>query len=525
MLATGPRPRPSSALWMTPTVAGRVDPQLDAASLYTLLRLALAEPPSTPVADWRALYALAERERLLGVIWRRSAAAIRTAAPREISLEWQRKAVLLGLNVERQLELLATCVAALTAAGVQVVVLKGAPLAQRLYGDFTVRPTIDVDLHVPATERAGAARVLRELGWRRTSGVAPEEENFQRTVGGQLFRLEVHSTALDDALLHRVEFPVEQAAVTVGGYTLPAHTGRYLPAYLATHLAKHNEKPVLWALDFHALWSALTQAERDGAVRAAREVGLARHLQWAIALVSDINASRRRLEAARPALAHLMSALAPRGDAMRTLRLVSFAGSPIAALSVVAGRVWPVAWRQSWRDAPEYFLRRAIRWAYRHLVFERPSAAADRGTSRAVIALNADDAAERLRHALRSPPVWIAPSDGAMEPAVPVFGTARVVAPDDRVIRVGDVVVARGDDGQCTLQRVVSLGDDGLRLKADAYFKGESFVSRSQVLGLCDVVDVDGRAVPIAQRPHGTLGLLRAIVAARIGVPARARST
>ena len=510
---------------MTPTVAGRVDSQLDAASLYTLLRLALAEPPCTPVADWHALCDLAERERLLGVIWRRSAAAIRTAAPREISLDWQRRAVLLGLNVERQLELLATSVEALTAAGVHAVVLKGAPLAQRLYGDFTVRPTLDVDLHVPASERAAATRVLGELGWRRTSGVAPEEENFHRSIGGHLFRLEVHSTALDDPLLHRVAFPVEQAAVSVGGHALPAHTGRYVPAYLAAHLAKHNEKPMLWALDFYVLWSALTQAERDDALGAARDVGLARHLEWAIALAQDIDACRGGFDAAQPALEHLVSALATRGDAMRVLRLVSFASSPMAALSVVAGRLWPVAWRRSWRDAPEYFLRRAIRWTYRHLVFERPSASPDGAISRAAIALSAEDAADRLCDALRTSPVWIAPADGGMEPAVPVFGMARVVAAEGGAIRAGDVVVTCGDDGQCTLQRVVSLGDDGVRIRPDAYFRGESFVATQQVLGRCDLVDVGGRAVPIAQRPYGSLGLLRAIIATRMGAPVRTHST
>jgi Uncharacterised nucleotidyltransferase len=509
---------------MTPPAAGRVDQPLDAASLYTLLRLALGEPPSTPVADWRALYLLGERERLLGVVWQRSAQIIRAAAPQGISLEWQRQAVLLGLNVERQLELAAECVDGLMEAGVHVVVLKGAPLGQRLYGDYTVRPTIDVDLYVPASQRSAAARVLGGLGWRHTSGVAPEEEGFQRTIGHRLFRLEVHSTALDDALLHRIAFPVEHAIANVGGHAIPAHTGRYLPAYLATHLAKHNEKPILWALDFHALWSALPPAERDAARHAAREVGLARYLDWAIALTRDIDTCRDRPDAARPALEHLARALVTRGDAMRTLRLMRFASSPMAALSVIAGRVWPVAWRQSWRDAPEYFLRRAIRWTYRHLVLEHPSAAADRTAMRTMIALSSDDAAERLRDALRTSAVWISPADAGMEPAIPVFGLARVVSTNGRSIRAGDVVLAHGRDGLCTLQRVVSSGDDGLRLKADAYFKVESVVSHDQLLGICDLVDVGGQTVPIAQRPHGSLGLLRAIVATRVGATARPRS-
>ena len=510
---------------MTRPAGSRVDPRLDAASLYTLIRLALGEPLSIPVADWHALYLLGERERLLGLVWKRSASVVRAAAPRAISREWQRQAVLLGLNVERQLELLAKCILALNDAAVDAVVLKGAPLAQRVYGDFSVRPTLDVDLYIPAEQRSVAARVMGELGWRRTSGVAPEEENFHRTIGTQLYRLELHSTALDDPLLHRVEFPVDRMSAEVGGYTLPAHTGRYLPAYLAAHLAKHNEKLVLWALDFHALWSALPTGERDDALRAAREVGLGRHLEWALDLAHDIDACRFGLEDARPALARVATALAARGDAMRVLRLMSFASSPIAALSVVAGRLWPVAWRQSWRYAPEYFLRRAIRWTYRHLVFERPSAAARRDSSRLVIPLDAEDSAPRLCDALRTAPVWIKPADDGMEPAVPVFGMVRVISSEGRSIRAGDVVVARGIGDQCTLQRVVSLGGDGMHLKPDAHFTGETVVSPAQLLGICDLVDIADQTMPIGRRPYGTLGLLRAIVTARLTPPSRAHST
>jgi hypothetical protein len=325
--------------------------------------------------------------------------------------------------------------------------------------------------------------------------------------------------------LHRITFPVEHAIAVVGGHAIPMHTGRYLPAYLAAHLFKHNEKPVLWALDFHALWSALPADERDGARLAARELGLRRHLEWAIALTRDIDSCRGSLDDAGPAIRHLAMSLVTCGDVKRTLRLITFASSPIAALSVITGRVWPVAWRQSWRDAPEYFLRRAIRWTYRHLVFECPSPNGNHGTSRTVIALKADDAAQRLRETLHTSPVWVTPADGGMEPAIPVFGLARVVSVEGRSIDAGDVVVALGDDGHCTLQRVVSLGPEGFRLEADAYFRRGSFFPRSQLLGICDLVEAGGPVVPIGQRPHGSVGLLRAIVATRIGVPARPRST
>src|SRR5207237_10110199 len=103
---------------------------------------------------------------------------------------------------------------------------KGFPLAQRLYGDFTVRPVLDADLYVPAEQRDIAAGVLGEIGWRCTSGIAPEEERFERSVDTQTFVLEVHSSALDDPLLDHIQFPVEQRRIWVGGSDSPCHSGR-----------------------------------------------------------------------------------------------------------------------------------------------------------------------------------------------------------------------------------------------------------------------------------------------------------
>lgn len=352
------------------TAPRRVEPKLDTASLYALLRLAEGRPLAAEPTQWPSLFALAERERLLGIIWKESADTLRRNAP-EIAARWQRRAILLGVHAERQLELLATTVAALQESGVDSVVLKGLPLAQRLYGDYTVRPSLDFDLYVPLAQRAVAGRALAEIGWRSVSGAAPDEERFER---GEAFRphvLEVHSTALDDALLDHVRLPVEPCQVMVGGHQLPAHGGQLVPAYLAAHLAKHHDKPLLWALDFFLLWSGLDVEERRAAAAAARTVGLARHLQWAIALTEGIQGCWAEAPNATVSLRRLERGLAPGGNIRRLARLVTLSESPRAALRVLGGRIWPATSRQGWRSAPGYFLRRGIHWAYRHLVFER----------------------------------------------------------------------------------------------------------------------------------------------------------
>ena len=63
---------------MTPLEATAVGQHLDLPSTYILLQLALGMTPQAEV-DWPAVFALAERQRLLGVAWRRSAETIRAA--------------------------------------------------------------------------------------------------------------------------------------------------------------------------------------------------------------------------------------------------------------------------------------------------------------------------------------------------------------------------------------------------------------------------------------------------------------
>lgn len=502
---------------MTSTAPSGVDPRSDAASLHILLQLSLAAPVTDGAAiDWPAVYVLAERERLLGVAWKASGAVIRRHAPPEVAARWQRTAVLLGIHARQQSELLAECVAMLARQGVSVVVLKGAPLAQRLYGDFTVRPTLDIDLYVPAEQRIAAANALRELGWRHTAGAAPEEESFERLVGARSFRLEVHSSALDDPLLDHVQFRVESRPWPVDGHVLPAHDGRFLPAYLAAHLAKHHEQPLLWAVDFHVLWSGLDEDARIFATEAAGICGLGNHLRWAVEIARDLEASTRDEEAADRFVGHLTRKLSPVGDRGRVLRLVSLSDSPRDVVHVVAGRLWPAAWRDGWRDAPAYFGRRAVRWLYRHLVFEQPSPGVSSDVG--VIRLADEQVDRQLANAVRTGPAWVLPYDGSMEPAIPRFALVRVRHPESHV-QVGDVVAVRASHGRCMLRRVTALSSEGLTVQPDAQPKELLVVSAPDVLGVCDRVDVNGRQVPIESRPYGNRGLLRAILRSRSASP------
>ena len=490
---------------------------IDGESLRALLALALGRPLPEIRLRWASLLSLAIRERVAGVIWSRSASAVRKGAPPEIASRWQRCALVLGLHSRRQLKELAAAIRALRAHDVPAVVLKGAPLAQRLYGDFTVRPTLDADLYVPLEHRAAAADALGEIGWRRMSARWPEEEKFERQSGDHTFVLEVHSSPIDDASLDHICFPVEQRPATVGEHTLPAHDGRFLPAYLAAHLLKHHEKPLLWAVDFTVLWSSLDDPTRADAVRAAREVGLQRHLAWAVALAGDIRDAGALDVTSSAAVSRLQRVLAPKSDLQRVMQLAMLSASPAHACRVVSGRLWPAAWRQGWRAAPAYFAGRAVRWTYRHLVFERPFLAdGGLGDERPISFADAD-CVQRLCTALsESPRVWVSSVGENMTPAVPPYALARIAPLGERPLEVGDVVVIRSAATQCSLERVISLGDELVYVKSDAHLTRECGVSRRAILGVCDVVRVGDQSVPVDRRPFGNLGLMRAIVRARI---------
>jgi hypothetical protein len=130
------------------------------------------------------------------------------------------------------------------------------------------------------------------------------------------------------------------------------------------------------------------------------------------------------------------------------------------------------------------------------------------------ISFSAPDSARRLVDDLRSGEAWITPADGSMEPAIPAFGAVRVIPFARRGLRVGDVIV-RQESGRAVLRRVMSLGNDVVRARPDALLVDET-IPIAAIVGLCDLVDVGNRRVPIESRPYGMTGLLRAIVRARL---------
>jgi len=472
-----------------------------------LVRLAHGLPiESIGEDEGAALLARSEEERLTSLAWKRSPEFIRSAAPTAAGA-WQRRALLHGVIAGRQLDALAACIAKLRSIALQPVVLKGPPLAKRLYDDYTVRHTVDCDVFLPGEQRTAASRALSELGWRCIAGEAPEEETYELAQGQIRLLLELHSSAFDDPLLRHVQLPIEAEEALVGGYSLPSQAGRFLPAYLAVHLAKHGSSPLLWIVDFAALWSRLDERGQGEATCAAREVGLHRHLEWAVALCAVLTSMLHDQPDGRQ-WRFWEDHRRPIGNLRRMARLIALSAGPRDAIRVMRGRFKPHTGMAAPEIASDGIVYRAIRWVYRRLIFERPSGSFPADT----VSLGSVSTEQALTTRLsESGCAWIAPGDSSMEPAVPSFARARIVPLGGRALRGGDVVLAQLPQGGCVLRRAANISADGVRLRADAGARREMVVPLGNVLGVCDQVDIGGRMIRIEERPHHIASLLRAI--------------
>jgi hypothetical protein len=332
------------------------------------LRLTLGLEGGDPIAaPWREILGFALAERCAIVAWRRSGTLIRRYAPDDVVVSWRSAVVSADVAGRLQLRYLAEVVHALAAEGIRCVVIKGIPLSQRLYGDPYARAVTDADLYIEPDARTRARTVLERAGWRHVEGVAPLEEDFERTEEGDRLLLEVQSSLLSDRLDHLERLDVEAEAVAVDGYQFNAHAGPGQLVHLATHLAKHQMAPLLWYADFLALWESSSLADQASAEALASRHGLDRYLQWALlrasalprVAVGDLNA-----------LATIGVSATGRRDAHGIWRDVMLAPSLGAAVLAAADWVWP---RKLRRPGDAFFPQAAhrLRARWRNIVSSR----------------------------------------------------------------------------------------------------------------------------------------------------------
>lgn len=456
--------------------------------------------PAEPV-DWARVLETAVRERCASLIWLHNAAVIRAMAPADIAARWRGRTLAAGVAAREQLAELGEVVGTLDRVGVTPIVLKGLPLGVMLHGDVAARPVNDIDLFIPVSQREAAHEELCRAGFRHRYGLAPEEGAYERVRDGRRSVLEVHSSLLDADMLAHLRLPApEGVAVDLEGVHVYAQRGPLLPLFLAMHLAKHTDVPLLWWIDLAVAWRAQTPAERAETRRLAAVHRVERFLAWAergIALFET--ASAAELDDARDALASLMD-LHGHHPARRLPRLS-------ATLLDAARSVGAWAWPRSLRRRPLAFAWqsaiRAVAVLRRRL--DRGSAVPDvqaaPATELRALAISEEQLLGLVRDVVGAgAPLWVRARGSSMHPTVKDGALVRLVPLPERPLRRGDVVFAIMRGGNPVIHRVREVAPEQVTLQGDNMLYADAPLAAGDVIALADTVQQDTRASAIPGR-------------------------
>ena len=466
------------------------------------IRLALATSSvADPAPRWDIVFTLATRERLATLAWVRSSQTIRQASPVVADL-WRRHAMGAVEEGSAQTTELSRLLQSMEEHGVEPIVLKGHPLAVRLYDDPWVRPVSDVDLFIALPQRSSAHAFLLGQGWRHVKGWAPAEGVYQRSSGARLSNLEVHSRVLDDGLLFHYDLPEPSADVCrVDGRIMRSFGGPPLLVFLAAHLSKHSLVPLLWWVDFHTAWGKANDADRMAASRLADRCRLGGHFGWALAgteLLTRI-ASGPIAGAQSPLIK--LRALHDRHNARRAFALASAPGD---RLRVLLAWVWPPSLRGDLRQSVVATARRLLRkgrLVARHSRLQRTVRA-----GAVVLEVQRPDMLSIIREATANGgAVWVRARGSSMLPAIPCDAEVRLVRVPSGSVRAGDIVLALLPGGQPVIHRIEEVLPGGVRLRGDNVHRSDGVVPHDQVVALAETVRRNGALEPLTPGARGVI--------------------
>jgi hypothetical protein len=246
--------------------------------------------------DWPRLLDAAARHGVLGPLESSIVASPAFAADDQVELE----RCLVAQRVHQTLVRATTleAVEALADVGIPTAVLKGPLLGERLYGPGVVRPSLDVDLLLAASDVPAAVERLGQLGYR--SGAAATFAYLLQ----HHHHVVLYATARPPIELHfrlYTGFGVRVPAEPFLSRSEPEGRGRcriLSPAdevlYLGLHAAGHGFERLGWLHDLHHLAVRLRPTDWELARARAQELGVASAFGFALEEV------RARLGAAVP---------------------------------------------------------------------------------------------------------------------------------------------------------------------------------------------------------------------------------
>jgi hypothetical protein len=239
----------------------------------TLSPEALAELRATgaqlTVADWEQVAKLAGDDGMQSLVLQHSAAAgLLEEMPEAVSSsmlsayrrDWIRNRHLRGEH--------ARVIQTLSAAGIEIMPIKGVQLAERCYGELALRPILDLDLLVHRRDLPTIETMLAELGYLPIYGSSQKFDFYELAYNALVFCardgevIELHwqlanlpaylpRLAVDD--LWRRAVPIQFAGLPVHGLSSSDEL-RYLCFHYA---AQHQSARLIWLVDIAEMVNTL----------------------------------------------------------------------------------------------------------------------------------------------------------------------------------------------------------------------------------------------------------------------------
>ncbi len=180
----------------------------------------------------------------------------------------------------------------LSDAGIGVLVLKGAALAETAYENVALRPMSDIDLLVNEMDLQPAGKVLEERGYRLKSDEAPDLAHHwvyaRPIVEGVMSMVELHrrpfaTPPFDRSLAAEGLFDRAESA-HIGGCEVRVPFGPDMLLHLAGHLVLQHarEERLIWVADIDRVARQLDDEAWRQALSLAAGVGLARAVMDAL---------------------------------------------------------------------------------------------------------------------------------------------------------------------------------------------------------------------------------------------------
>ncbi|MEM7507958.1 MAG: nucleotidyltransferase family protein [Pseudomonadota bacterium] len=259
-------------------------------------------PPPLDDDQWSAFEGLAvSRHRVAPLVLSHAPVDSLPEATRAALQTAEAEAVLTTLAQKQETQRLLT---ALTQAGVEAVMLKGWPLAERLYANPGARQAKDIDLHIAPADLPTAVNLLTTLGYGPHPGhetrvklaAEPAPALLQETndialihSGGHIVELHWRLTHLSGWLeLSAIPSALEEHPLDSTGTTLKIPSDRASLIYLAVHGQLHLWGRLRWLMDIATLIEARDPAVLSDDLRVAEEVGAGRALRIAAALAARV---------------------------------------------------------------------------------------------------------------------------------------------------------------------------------------------------------------------------------------------